>query len=182
MGKRSRKTKFVAAGICVLLGIGGIAGNVSAGILSIQGEVHDLDGSALPGDGLKGEALDGCIQCIYAGPDGRSAPPTPEGNTTEDDVLLETAEYPGQFQTAVGEGFPFSQEGRFFEDFKHTLPPDSKIYCRAWNGSLPQESTHYGDSALVSLTDTEFSTLVLKPWKTNKRVSKGSGTKKNAQP
>lgn len=108
----------------VCLGMFCTFGFANAGTLSASGTVFNSDGvTPLPGTGLANlgsadPALPyGYVQCIYAGPDGEIDPPDTDGSTTDDDVLLEAAEYSGQFFTAIGEGFPFFPNGRFFEDF-----------------------------------------------------------------
>jgi hypothetical protein len=93
--------------------------------------IRNSDGvTPLVGNGLGGNSH--YIQCIYSGPDARIDPPESNGQPTGDDVLLETEEYPGQRFTVIGEGFPFNpNEGKFLEDFKHSLPTGSRIYVRA---------------------------------------------------
>lgn len=106
----------------------------------------------LIGNGLGGNS--DYVQVIYAGPDATINPPQSDGQPTGDDVLLETEEYPGQFFTVIGEGFPFNpNEGKFLEDFKHSLDTGARIYVRAWNSSTPATATHYGHSALYTITN-----------------------------
>jgi len=138
-----------------------------AGILSVRGKALGPDGiTVLPGDGLPITGPEGYVQCIYAGPAGAIDPPGTDGAAGGDDVLLETAEHPGQFFTAVGEGFPFSPEGRFFEDFTHSLTTGARIYVRVWNGQAPASSTHYGDSGLYTLSDLQFQENDYGQWST----------------
>ena len=106
----------------------------------------------LVGNGLGGNS--DYVQVIYSGPDAVIDPPQSDGHTTGDDVLLETEEFSGQFFTVIGEGFPFNpNEGKFLEDFKHALDTGARIYVRAWNASSPENATHYGDSALYTITN-----------------------------
>ncbi|MEE9463341.1 MAG: hypothetical protein V3V53_16000 [Bacteroidales bacterium] len=158
----------------VLFGMYSAFGYADAGTFSTGGRVLNADGvTPLPGTGLKGkDSADpdqpyGYIQCIYAGADDAIDPPNADGTTTGDDVLLETAEFPGQFFTAVGEGFPFSPQGRFSEDFTYSLSIGAMIYCRAWNGTSPPVSTSYGDSALYTLDNAIFAMNDFGTWSTD---------------
>src|SRR5690606_12187570 len=97
--------------------------------------IRDSDNTTpLVGNGLGGNS--DYIQVIYSGPDSVIDPPESNGQPTGDDVLLETEEFPGQFFTVIGEGFPFNpNEGKFLEDFNHSLDTGARIYVRAWNAS-----------------------------------------------
>jgi hypothetical protein len=106
------------------------------------------------------------VQCIYAGPGGTIDDPAANGTAGGDDALLETEEYPGQFFTAIGEGFPFGAEGRFYEDFKHNLPAGARVYVRVWNGQAPASSTHYGTSGLYTLVGSIFEENDFGQWST----------------
>jgi hypothetical protein len=154
----------------------GIVSNGTGGgdsTFSARGKVLGSDDATpLPGTGLSdlGSAdanlSYGYIQCIYAGADGTIDPPNTDGSTTGDDVLLGTAEFPGQFFTAVGEGFPFTPDGQFFEDFTHSLDVGAMIYCRAWNNTTPSTSTMYGDSTLYALAAANFDENDFRTWST----------------
>jgi hypothetical protein len=164
----------------VLLGMFYFFGYADAGTFSAIGKVTDADGvTNLPGTGLSDLASAdpdqpyGYIQCIYAGADGKIDPPNADGTITGDDVLLETAELPGQFFTAVGEGFPFNPLGRFFEDFTHSLNVGAIIYCRAWNGTSPSTSTLHGDTALYELVDANADENDFGTWSTDQQIVSG---------
>jgi len=152
------------AGLCLWF----FTGNVSlAGVLSVRGKALGPDGlTPLPGNGLPITGPEGYVQCLYAGAGGTVDNPNPDGSAGGDDVLLETAEYPGQFFTAVGEGFPFNPAGRFFEDFTHSLPAAARVYVRVWNGEGPAGSTHYGDSPLYALVSDNFDEHDFGQWST----------------
>ena len=178
MSGKAFGTKISIVSILICVGIFISFGFASAGTFSAKGEAFDSDGiTSLPGTGLSDmvtadpEQPYGYVQCIFAGPDGEIDPPDTDGSTTEDDVLLETAEYPGQFFTAIGEGFPFFPNGRFFEDFTYALDVGNMIYCRVWNGTSPLTSTHYGDSELYSLADKEFDDNDFGSWSTDIPIS-----------
>jgi hypothetical protein len=179
MPKRLLRPKIKLLTFLILFTLLGSSKSASAGVLSVKGEVFDSDGLiALPGDGLSGSGDDGYVQLIDAGPDGMINPPDADGSPTGDDALLETAEYPGQLFTVIGEGFPFSSDGRFFEDFSHALHVGSKVYCRAWNETSPETSTHYGDSGLYSIADAQFDTYDFGSWSTDLLISKAHPKKK----
>jgi hypothetical protein len=178
MFEKAFGTKISIASILICVGIFISFGFASAGTFSANGKAFDSDGtSPLPGTGLSDlvtadpEQAYGYVQCIFAGADGEIDPPDTDGSITDDDVLLETAEYPGQFFTAVGEGYPFLPNGRFFEDFTHALDVGSMIYCRVWNGTSPSTSTYYGDSELYSLADKEFDDNDFGSWSTDTKIS-----------
>jgi hypothetical protein len=144
----------------------------SAGVFSARGKVFGPDGTTpLPGDGLPITGPEGYVQCIYAGTGGTADPPSSGGLPGGDDALLETAEYPGQFFTAIGEGFPFSPNGRFYEDFTHDLPAGAKVYIRVWNGQAPSSSTHYGESGLFAVTAAAFQEHDFGEWSTTVALS-----------
>lgn len=115
--------------------------------------IRDSDNTTpLVGNGLGGNS--DYVQLIYSGPDSVIDPPQSDGQPTGDDVLLEAEEFPGQFFTVIGEGFPFNpNEGKFLEDFSHNLDTGARIYVRAWNANDPEDATHYGDSALYTITN-----------------------------
>jgi hypothetical protein len=144
---------------------------VFAGTLTVTGRALGSDGvTALPGTGLPvpPEAVEyGYVQCIHAGPDGVMDPPGLDGLPGGDDVLLETEEYPGQYFTAVGEGYPFNPNGRFNEDFRFNLGIGSLVYVRVWNGATPANSTWYGDSGLYAIENTLFDAHDFGTWDTD---------------
>jgi hypothetical protein len=148
--------------------------NNYGGTFGARGRVFDADGvTPLPGTGLSDmdsadpDQLYGYIQSIYAGADGTIDLPTADGSVTGDDVLLSVVESPGRFFTAVGEGFPFNPQGRFFEDFTHSLNAGAMIYCRAWNNTTPVTSIRYGDSALYTLADGNIDENDFGTWSTD---------------
>ena len=181
MSEKSFGTKISIVSILICVGIFISFGFASAGTFSAKGTAFNSDDTTpLPGTGLSDlveadpEQPYGYVQCIFAGADGEIDPPDTDGSATDDDVSLETAEYPGQFFTAVGEGCPFGPEGGFFEDFMHALNVGSLIYCRIWNGTSPPTSSHYGDSELYSLADKEFADNNFGTWSTDTEVSVGN--------
>jgi len=172
------RTALLAATLVLLSGSADPPGILSLsgsadppGILSVGGRVVGPDGTTpLPGNGLPITGPEGYVQCIYAGPDGLIAKPAPDGTTGGDDVLLETAEYPGQYFTAIGEGYPFNPNGRFYEDFAHNLPVGAMIYVRVWNGADPRSSTHYGESGSCQLTNESFDECDFGQWAASIRL------------
>lgn len=159
-----RALSIFLAGLCFLL----FSGDGSyAGVLSVRGKVLGPDGlTPLPGNGLPITGAEGYVQCVYAGLGGVIDTPNPDGSAGGDDALLETAEYPGQFYTAIGEGFPFNPAGRFFEDFTHSLPAGAEVYIRVWNGETPTSSTHYGNSPLYTIANDTFDEHDFGQWST----------------
>lgn len=172
--KRYFSKRIIIFIVILLSGLTNTLGYVNADTFSAIGKVLDSDSvTPLPGTGLTALASTtagqsfGYVQCIYAGSDGLIDAPLDDGGTTGDDVLLETSEYPGQFFTAVGEGYPFFPQGRFFEDFKYSLSVGDKIYCRAWNKNTPTDSTFYGDSSLYTLQNSTFDSNDFGTWSTD---------------
>ena len=133
--------------------------------------IMDADGvTPLQGTGLGSPSSDK-VQLLYAGPNGVIQPPSLTGQSTGDDELIETSEYPGQYHTAIGEGFPFNpNQGKFTEDFVHSLSAGAKIYVRAWNSPTIGAGAKYGESPLYSLTNTLGETHNFGTWLTNKEV------------
>ncbi|MDJ0765845.1 MAG: MopE-related protein [Myxococcota bacterium] len=154
---------------CFLLSVDlstAFAGNIE--LKSSTGVVESDGATPLLGDGFAGPEDDDLVQCLYAGPDGLIDPADSQGYPTGDDVLLETAEFPGVFNTVIGEGFPFNpDQGMFVEDFSHSLNMGDLVYCRAWNGSDLLSAPCYGDSQLVAIQDVNFDSVDLGTWATD---------------
>lgn len=157
---------FPCAFVLAMLAVSAMAATIK--VNSTTG-ILDADGvTPLQGNGL-GSASSDKIQAVYAGPNGIIQPPGLDGLPTGDDELLETSEYAGQFYTAIGEGFPFNpNEGKFNEDFVHSLPAGAKIYVRAWNSPTIGEGAKYGDSALYTISNAVNETRDFGTWTTNK--------------
>ncbi len=124
---------------------GGLMAFCSEGILDVSGD--PLQGNAQGGD---------LIQLIYIGPDGIHNPPTSQGQTTGDDLLLGTS--------YVGAGYPFeAAAGRFSDLFSHALlQPDTTVYLRAWNYAEftgEESDLGYGDSQPITITNSGNSLL-----------------------
>jgi hypothetical protein len=152
-----------------------IAACLPAGAATIQVKstsgVMDADGvTPLQGNGLSSPSSDR-IQVLYAGPNGSIQPPALDGMPTGDDELLKTSDVPGQYYTAVGEGFPFNpNQGKFTEDFVHGLSAGSKIFVRAWNSPNIGAGAKYGDSPLYTVTNSFPENYNFGTWLTNKEV------------
>ena len=118
-----------------------IAGTVD---VSCTDGVQDYDGSWLQGSGMAGTG--DLLQIIYAGTDGVNDLPDPEGNPTDDDVLIGV--------TFAGAGYPLVENtGQFVMSFTDDLlATGNVIYVRAWNDQTIETATHYGDSQLQSVT------------------------------
>lgn len=164
-----RGSRTICAALCLAL----LAATAHAATIKVSSTtgILDADGmTPLQGSGLASPSSDK-IQVIYAGPNGAIQPPDLDGSPTGDDELLEASEFAGQFYTAVGEGFPFNpNEGKFTEDFVHSLSAGSKIYVRAWNSPNIGEGAKYGDSALYTVTNALGETHNFGTWITNKSV------------
>lgn len=165
-----RRFQVAVCRACVLALVSATATAATISVRSLSG-VLDADGvTPLQGSGL-GNAASDKIQVLYAGPNGTIQPPDIDGGPTGDDELLETSEYAGQLYTVVGEGFPFNpNEGKFTEDFVHSLNAGAKIYVRAWNSPVIGESAKYGDSQLYTITNVQPESHNFGTWSTNRSV------------
>ena len=127
--------------------------------------VMDKDGATpLKGDGFPLKKTDCIVQCLSAGPDRNINPPGKDGLPTGDDKLLKRTESPGESYTVIGEGYPFSPNGRFNEDFTHTLKTGDYVYCRAWNGANAADAACYGNSELHAIKDDLFDSNDFGTW------------------
>lgn len=115
------------------------------------GQVRDVMGEPLPGDGSVTSAL---FQVIWAGADGVINPPGLDGAPTGDDSLLAVA-LSGLPEGRFGVGYEVLPDaGRFNEVFAHAVTPtapQSNVYVRAWDGASFEASFAYGDSHLYAL-------------------------------
>ena len=131
--------------------VDGISAAINSSILTVRSSlgVTNWLGNPIQGNGGPTSAL---FQVIYAGANRTNDMPLGNGQVSGDDQLLYTTDTQipyGRF----GEGNNVMPDiGSFLKSFAHSLPSNSLVYVRAWDGATPMGSSAYGDSRLYPLS------------------------------
>lgn len=133
---------FGISGLSVTSGASRITARSGAGVV-------DWLARPLRGDGSPGSSL---FQVLFAGSNGVPDAAADCGGADGDDELL-LARDGGRPYDRIGTGDGVRRHaGMFDADFLHSLPSNSTVYVRAWDGPGFDTSVAYGDSGTFSLS------------------------------